>query len=310
MRLPNPRYGGRGTAGARGGGRLGLIVIAAIGIAIYWFSNQQTVPYTGRQQMITMSLADEVQLGAQSYAQILSGEQVLCGTRSASCSGDARDAVETVNEIGMRLAKAAIEYEQELVAQGLMTDTLADKFDWQFNVIASDQANAFCLPGGYVAVYTGILPVAANIDGLAVIMGHEIAHALARHGAERMSQQRLMQMGQMALAVGVSDMSPDTQQMIMGAFGAGAQFGVILPFSRDHESEADKIGFELLVRACYDPREAPDLWERMGALGGGQRQPEFMSTHPDPAQRAQNFRDWMPDAIALYEQRCGPLTGR
>jgi predicted Zn-dependent protease len=166
--------------------------------------------------------------------------------------------------------------------------------------------NAFALPGGYTAVYTGILPVAQNEHGLAAVMGHEIGHALARHGAERMSQQQIMQMGQMAAGVVFGDMGAGAQRAVMGAFGMGAQVGVLLPFSRDHESEADMIGLELLVRACFDPREAPKLWERMAELGG-ERQPDMLSTHPNPAARAQVFDEVMPQAVEVYEQRCGPL---
>jgi predicted Zn-dependent protease len=185
--------------------------------------------------------------------------------------------------------------------------SLADKFDWQFNVIESDTPNAFALPGGYVAVYTGLLPVADNADGLAAVMGHEIGHALARHGAERMSQQQLMQFGQVAAGAMVGDMGYEAQRMIAGVFGMGAEVGLLLPFSRTHESEADMIGLELLVRACFDPREAPRLWERMAQLSGGDRPPAILSTHPDPEARARAFEKVMPTAIAVYEQRCGAL---
>lgn len=185
--------------------------------------------------------------------------------------------------------------------------SLADKFDWQFNVIASDTPNAFALPGGYVAVYTGLLPVVENPDGLAAVMGHEIGHALARHGAERMSQQQLVQFGQVAAGAVVGDMGYDAQRMVAGVFGMGAQVGVLLPFSRTHESEADMIGLELLVRACFDPREAPRLWERMAKLGDGSRPADILSTHPDPEARARAFEQVMPTAIAVYEAKCGRL---
>lgn len=300
-------------------GRLGILAIALIGLALYWFSNQKEVPFTGRTQFNTMSIEDSVRLGAQSYVQILQNEagNVLC-VNARTCDTGQAEVVRTVREIGARLEAAAIEYERELLDAGYSFTPVAEAFDWTYNVVESNQPNAFCLPGGYVAVYTGILDVTGNYDGrvtlsdiddvdkLAVVMGHEIGHALAHHGAERMSQQRIAQMGQVAVGLGMGDMSAGQQQAVMQAFGMAAQGG-ILSFSRQHETEADKIGLELLVRACFDPREAPELWERMGELGGGQRPPEWMSTHPASETRAENFRRWMPGAIAEYNRRCSGI---
>jgi predicted Zn-dependent protease len=305
------------------GGRFSIILIALAGLFIYWQSNQKEVPFApGKKQLNTMSLEQEMKLGAESYLQILQGEQqqgntVLCADQT-SCTGEAREVTETVREIGARLEKAALELENDYRAAGYNMPGVVEKFEWTYYVVDSATPNAFCLPGGYVAVYTGILDITGNNDGrvsladlddvdkLAVVMGHEIGHALAHHGAARMSTQQLLQIGQMAVAVGMGDMSAGQQQMVMQAFGVAAQGG-FLAFSRDHETQADKIGLDLLVRACYDPREAPELWERMGEIGNGQRPPEWMSTHPASETRAENFRKWMPDAIAEYEARCGPL---
>lgn len=305
------------------GGRFGIILIALVGLFLYWQTNQKEVPFApGKKQLNTLSIDQEIKLGAESYLQILQGEQqqgntVLCAD-AASCTGDARQLTETVREIGARLEKAALELENEYRTQGYDMPGVVEKFDWTYYVVNSDTPNAFCLPGGYVAVYTGILDITGNYDGrvslddiddvdkLAVVMGHEIGHALAHHGAARMSTQQMLQIGQMAVAVGLGDMSAGQQQMVMQAFGVAAQGG-FLAFSRDHETQADKIGLDLLVRACYDPREAPELWERMGEIGSGERPPEWMSTHPASETRAENFRQWMPDAIAEYEARCGPL---
>ncbi len=298
-------------------GRLLLIVIAVIGLAIYWFSNQKPVGYTDRNQVLTTSIEQENMLGEQAYLQMLAkeGGNVACTRADQNCTSAEAEFTQVVREIGNDLRLAAIAYENELIAAGKSITPKAETFDWQFNVINSSQPNAFCLPGGYVAVYTGILDIIGNFDGavtaadvedrdkLAVVMGHEIAHALARHGGERMSQGRIAQIGQIAVGAAAGD------ERVMQAFGLAAQTGVLLPFSRQHESEADKIGLELLVRACYDPREAPELWERMGSLGGGEKPPEFMSTHPSSDRRAENFRSWMPDAIAEYERRCGALPG-
>lgn len=300
--------------------RFGIIIIALIGLAIYWVTNQREVPFTGRQQFNTISIQDSVRLGAQSYEQLLQqeGGNVLCAGPTSACGVNERELVETVREIGRRLEAAAIELERDLLAEGYEFTPVAEKFEWTHNVIASNQPNAFALPGGYTAVYTGLLDVTGNFDGvvdmrdindvdkLAVVMGHEIGHALAHHGAERMSQAQIAQMGQIAVGLGLGDMSAAQQQAVMQAFGMAAQ-GSILAFSRKHESEADKIGLDLLVRACFDPREAPLLWERMGQLGGGQRPPEWLSTHPSSEERAENFRRWMPDAIAEYNRRCGTL---
>ncbi len=317
MRMPNGR-----RAGGLPGGRFSIILIGLLGLAFYWFSNQKEVPFTGRSQFNTMSIEDSARLGAQSYVQILQqesarGNTVYC-TQNTSCTTGEREITETVREIGERLEAAAIELEAELLQQGYDFEPVASAFDWTYYVVQSDQPNAFCLPGGYVAVYTGILDITGNYDGevslsdindvdkLAVVMGHEIGHALAHHGSERMSQQKVVQLGSMAVGLGLSDMSAGQQQAVMQAFGMAAQ-GAVLSYSRQHETEADKIGLDLLVRACFDPREAPELWERMGEIGGGQRPPEWMSTHPASATRAENFRKWMPDAIAEYERRCGPL---
>ena len=302
------------------GGRFGIIIMGLIGLAIYYFSNQETNPYSGKKEFNTISIDKASQLGAQSYVQMLQqeGGNVMCSRAARSCDAGSRQVVETVREIGERLRVAAIEMEDDYIAAGYEFTPVAREFDWTFNVIASEQPNAFCLPGGYVAVYTGILDVAGNSDGrvdlsdledvdkLAVIMGHEIGHALAHHGAKRMSNSQLAQIGTMAVGLGLGDMSGAQAQMVRQAMGMAAQGG-LMAFSRSHETEADKIGLELLVRACYDPREAPELWERMGQLGGGQKPPEWMSTHPASETRADNFRAWMPSAIEMYESRCGGL---
>ena len=233
---------------------------------------------TGRTQLVDMSREQEMALGYQSYQQILSGEAVL----------QSGEIVDQVREIGRRLAAVSED----------------PGFDWEFNVIQSDQANAFCLPGGKVAVYTGIVPVAQNIDGLAVIMGHEIAHAIARHGAERMAHQKLTQLGTLAVGMAMSDMDRQTQYAVMGALGVGAQYGVLLPFSRDHESEADYMGLVYTARACFDPTEAPELWRRMGEASGGGAPAEFMSTHPSHDTRIRQFDEWMPEALAARREAC------
>ncbi len=278
----SPLRSGRGGAGLR----WWPIILFVLYLGYYWFSNQQEVPITGRSQLVDLSREQELALGLQSYQQILAQEQVV----------RAGPQVDAVRDIGRRLVVAA---------QAIAPDVPWQHFEWEFNLVHSGQANAFCLPGGKVAVYTGILPITANENGLAVVMGHEIAHAIARHGAERMAMQKLVQLGSVAAGMSISDMDPRTQQMVMGALGAGAQYGIVLPFSRDHESEADRIGLLVAARACFDPREAPRLWERMGQASGGRQPPEFASTHPSHDTRIRQLEAWMPEAMALYEQHCG-----
>jgi predicted Zn-dependent protease len=243
----------------------------------YYFSNQEEVPMTRRSQLVDMSREQEMALGYQSYQEILMQEDII----------PSGEVVDVVRGIGRRLAAVAED----------------PGFEWEFNVIRSDQANAFCLPGGKVAVYTGLIPIAENEGGLAVVMGHEIAHAIARHGAERMAHQKLVQLGSLAAGLAFSDMDASTQHMVMGALGVGAQYGVLLPFSREHESEADYMGLIYTARACFDPTEAPQLWERMGAASGG-APAEFMSTHPSHATRIRQFGEWMPEAAEIYETNC------
>jgi predicted Zn-dependent protease len=255
------------------------MILFAIGAAFYYFANQEEVPFTGRQQLRTMDINQEMSLGLQSYQQILSDSRVL------------RDepVVEVVREIGARIARAAAPEDPG--------------FEWTFNVIDSPQVNAFALPGGYTAVYTGLIPVAQNEDGLAVIMGHEVGHALAHHGAERMAQQNMQRVVGAGVAMGAGGMDYEAQRAVMGVFGGISQYGFALPFSRKHETEADYIGLILMSRACYDPREAPRLWQRMAAAGGASP-PEFQSTHPSPETRISDFERWMPEAINIYNQNC------
>ncbi|HZN43820.1 MAG TPA: M48 family metallopeptidase [Nitrospiraceae bacterium] len=179
----------------------------------------------------------------------------------------------------------------------------ANSYEWEVNVIKDDKtAKAFALPGGKIAVYTGLFPVAKSEAGLAAVMGHEVVHALARHGGERMSQGITTQIALIGAAIGLSTsgIDPNSGGMAMQALGLGAQVGVLLPFSRKHESEADYIGLLFAAGAGYDPREAVRVWERMEAIGG-QQPSEYLSTHPSHGTRIEQLTEWMPEALALYE---------
>lgn len=262
----------------RSGFRLLPIVLFGLYLGYYFLANRETVPLTGRKQLVDISREQEAALGLSSYQQIL---------RQAAVVRQGPEA-EEVKRIGARLAKVSED----------------PGFEWQYELIDDQQANAFCLPGGKVAVYSGILPITQNENGLAVVMGHEIAHAIARHGAERMAHQKLVQIGAMATSVAVGEMEPQQRQLVLGALGVGAQFGILLPFSRDHESEADYMGLIYVARACFDPREAPKLWERMSEMGGGGSPAEFMSTHPSHSTRIRQFEEWMPEALKIRAESC------
>ncbi|HEX3204565.1 MAG TPA: M48 family metallopeptidase [Nitrospiraceae bacterium] len=264
--------------------RLPLLLIACLLIPT---TACQKNPYTGRYQFLTVPKSYENNLGTQAYQQVLSDPK-------HKISQDPRE-VEPVNRVATRIIEAA--------KQSKYADT-AKAFDWQVSAIKEDQTkNAFALPGGKIAVYTGIFPVAKNEAGLAAILGHEVTHALARHGAERMSQGVLAQVGLEAAAIALQTQGfgPGTSQAAMAALGAGAQVGVLLPFSRKHESEADYIGLLLAAQAGYDPREAVHVWERMEAAGGNQPS-EFLSTHPSHGTRIKQLQEAMPEALALYEK--------
>ena len=274
------QLGGGRRVRRRGGFRWQIMLLFAVGAGVYYLMNQETVPLTGRKQLRTMEHSQEMALGLQSYQQILSDSRVVSPNEPV---------VQAVQQIGERLKRAAAPEDPG--------------FEWAFNVIDSDQANAFALPGGYTAIYTGLIPIAENENGIAVIMGHEIGHALAHHGAERMAQQNMQRIVGAGVSLGAGGMDIGAQRAVMGVFGGVSQYGYALPFSRKHESEADYIGLILVARACYDPREAPRLWERMGADAGA-TPPEFQSTHPAPETRVADFEKWMPEAIAIYNQNC------
>lgn len=302
IRIGRPREGvdpqGLGGTGVRrrGGFRWWVLILFALYAGYYWISNRQDAAFTGRQQLIDSSVEQEAALGLQAYEEILSQSDVVT-------QGELPN---QVRDIARRLVAVAPQVEKDLAAaRGVAPVTEWSAFDWDVAVIESEQANAFCLPGGKMAVYTGIIPVAQNMDALAAVMGHEIAHALLRHGAERMAQQKLAQIGSIAAGVAVGDMDPQQQRMIMAALGAGVQYGVILPYARDHESEADEVGLMLSAAACFNPQEAIALWERMGQHHGGQAPPEFMSTHPSGTTRIQRLQELMPRAMEFRARYCG-----
>jgi predicted Zn-dependent protease len=257
------------------------ILVAGIFFAYQFFSSEKFVnPETGRASHVGLSTQQEAALGLQSYNQVLAQSEPI----------ESGPEFDMVQRVAGRLAKA--------------TGEAGSKFDWRASLIRDRQVNAFCLPGGKIVVYTGILPVAQNEASLATVLGHEMAHATSRHGAQRVLQQNLAQTAMTGIAVSLSDMDYDKQRAIMGALGAGAQFGVLMPFGREHESEADHIGLIYMARAGYDPEESIRFWERMERSGGAQP-PEFLSTHPSHGHRIQQLQTWMPQALEAYHQTTG-----
>lgn len=238
----------------------------------------QTVPYTGRSELLLLPESAEIQMGLTSYREILG---------KAKLSSDAQ-ANDQVTRVGRRIAEA----------------TGRTDYQWEFKVIEDKQANAFALPGGKVAVYTGILPITRDDPGLAAVLGHEVAHAIARHGGERISQTLLVQTGLMATQVALSRNDPRTVQTVTSLLGAGATVGLLLPWSRGQESEADRLGMIYMAKAGYHPSAAKDLWVRMAeASKGRQAPPEFLSTHPSPETRIRQIEGWIPEALSHYRPR-------
>lgn len=244
-------------------------------------------PITGRNQFSLVPESELQQVAGQQYQQQLSSGKV----ENPSSSKDAA----MVRRVGQRISAAITEYYKE---QG--KPEVLEGYQWEFNLINDKQVNAWCLPGGKVAVYTGLLPVTQNEAALAVVMGHEIAHALARHGNERVSQGLAAQFGQVALSVAMANKPAETQNMVMAAYGAGATVGVLLPFSRKQELEADHYGLLFAAMAGYNPREAVPFWQRM-SQAGGQKPPEFLSTHPADETRIKKLEGYMEEALKFYK---------
>jgi metalloendopeptidase OMA1, mitochondrial len=230
---------------------------------------------TGRKQLLMMPETQEVSLGQQTFADV---------TKESKESTNERFR-ELVSRVGHRIAAVS--------GRG--------DYQWEFKVLASDEQNAFCLPGGKVAIYEGILPVCQNEAGLAVVMSHEVAHALARHGGERMSQNAAVNGLKTAMGYAMQKQDEIKREAVLKAYGVASEYGVLLPYSRKHELEADHIGVMLMAQAGYDPTEAPRFWKRFGAPTGGEtKTPEFMSTHPSDERRSEELTNKLPEAQNLY----------
>lgn len=246
-----------------------------------------TVPLTGRKQLSLIPGSTMLSMSYQQYDEFLK-------THPKSTN---QSQVNMVRNVGSRIQRGV---EQYFAQNGLSKDLAGYK--WEFNLVESPDVNAWCMPGGKVVVYSGILPITQDESGLAVVMGHEIAHAVAEHGNERMSQGLVTQLGGIALSEAIKTKPQQTQALYMTAFGLGAQVGVLLPFSRTHESEADRLGLIFMAMAGYDPNTAVSFWERMAQQKKGGAPPEFLSTHPSDATRINKIKQALPEAMKYYKR--------
>jgi len=262
-----------------------LVILSGI---LLLLSGCSEVGITGRQQLIIIPASTMHSMSFQAYDEFISEHKVVTGTEQAIM----------VRRVGIRIQEAVEQY----CRRNDMEDEL-DGYQWEFNLVEDPNVNAWCMPGGKVVVYTGILPITQNEAGLAVVMGHEIAHAFARHGAERMSQGLVVEMGGMALSRALRDRPEQTKNLFMQSYGIGTQVGILLPYSRTHESEADHLGLIFMAMAGYNPQEAVSFWQRMAAQKTGAQPPEFLSTHPANQTRIQNLKELLPEAMGYYTKQ-------
>ncbi|WP_348812610.1 M48 family metallopeptidase [Flavobacterium maritimum] len=256
-----------------------LIGMGVIGL----FYSCATNPLTGKKELNFVSNSELFPSSFQQYGTFLKENKVISGTADAK----------RVETVGMKIKLAAEKYLSYLGQTQYLNG-----YQWEYKLIDNKEVNAWCMPGGKIVVYSGILPVTKDETGLATVMGHEVSHALSNHGAQRMSAAQLQELGAVGVAVATGGQSTEKQQMWQQYYGIGSQVGVMLPFSRSHESEADKIGLTLMAIAGYNPDEAIVFWQRMAAQSGGQSPPEFLSTHPSDATRIANLKALIPEAKA------------
>ncbi|NQU67180.1 MAG: M48 family metallopeptidase [Candidatus Marinimicrobia bacterium] len=263
-----------------------LIFILKISLLTILLSTCATVPITGRRQLAMVPQNTILEYSESNYREFLNENKIIT-------SGTI---VRMIKHVGENVTNAVIEYFTE---QGKLS--LLDGYNWEFNLVEKEDANAWCMPGGKVVVYTGILDITKHEGGLAVVMAHEIAHAIANHGNERMSQVLLAQMGGMALSTAMASRPQQTQDLWMQVFGMGANLGILLPYSRVHESEADRLGMVFMAKAGYDPDFALEFWQRMSDMKNGNVSEEILSTHPSDEHRIQEIRDLIPEVEEYYQ---------
>lgn len=256
-------------------------------VALMLLAGCSSVPLTGRKHVLLVSDQEVLSSSLTQY-----NDYIKTATKSSNAKQSAM-----VTRVGQKIAAAT---EQYLRQNGLESEV--KNFAWEFNLVKDQQLNAFCMPGGKIVVYEGLLGIVSSDDELAVVVGHEVAHAVAKHSNERMSQQLMAQYGAAILGQAVSNRSTAVQQLATSVYGIGAQYGVMLPFSRKHESEADYMGLVFMTMAGYNPDAAVGFWQKMSAGGSGSV-PEFMSTHPSDATRIAEIKRWLPEIKAKYQPK-------
>lgn len=267
--------------------RLNSLAAGALLVMIF-IQSCSTVPLSGRKQLSLVPESEMVTMGLTNYATFL--KQNTMSTDKANAA--------IVKKVGTNISQAVSRY----FAENNMQSRL-DGYNWEFNLIKNDTTqNAWCMPGGKVVVYSGILPITKDENGLAVVLSHEIAHAVARHGNERMSQELVVQMGGIALSEAVKQKPAETQTIFNTAYGVGSQLGVMLPYSRKHELEADKLGLIFMAMAGYDPSIAVAFWERMSSLANAASL-EILSTHPSDTRRIEEIKKALPEAMTYYNKK-------
>ncbi len=261
-------------------------------VLFYFVTACATAPLTGRKQLILLPASEINSMSFQAYNEMLSEQKVVKGTTEA----------QTITNVGQR-----IQYAVETYLKSVNKTDLIKGFQWEYNLVQEPSANASCMPGGKVIFHTGIMPICQTPTGVGVVMGHEVAHAVASHGNERMSQGMAAQ-GVLSLGAALMNQKPTLgKQLILQAAGLGTQVG-LLKFSRDQESEADHLGIIFMAMAGYNPAESIAFWQRMAAQAGGQAPPEFLSTHPSSSTRINNLKKWLPEAMKYYN--ASPYKGK
>ncbi|MCC5931316.1 MAG: M48 family metallopeptidase [Cyclobacteriaceae bacterium] len=243
---------------------------------------------TGRKQLSLVSEPELQLMAVSQYRQFLTENKAL---------GSSNQNAALVNRVGNNIARAVTQY-----FTNQNKTQILEGYNWEFNTVESKEANAWCMPGGKVVVYTGLLAITQNENALAIVMGHEIAHSIAKHGNERMSQAMVQQLGGMALEVALANEPDHTRNLFLMSYGVGSQVGAMLPWSRQQETEADKYGLIFSAMAGYDPREAIPFWQRMSSAGGA-KPPEFLSTHPSDETRIKKLKQFMPEALKYYKSK-------